>query len=382
MKYDEFTAYLKSLSNPLILYCAGEKGRRCKLALEWLGKPAACFVESNPITQDAHGLQVLSFEEAKLNYPDAIWFVCTAVPSAIGDIQAKLQGQQICEIDYLLYIYHKHVLGRNALAERYEIGSGPKDEHYLCVPPMNFIVTDHCTLKCRDCIHFSPYGKNIRHYPPEELVSSLEKLAQTVDVLERIAVSGGEALLHPQLPQILQRIRAIPNLREISLFTNGTIVPKKETLAALRSNIDYVLISNYGKLSTKIPELIAALDEYHIPYELTPPDFSWRRIEFPPEEPHSEERADEMYYYCKHDSFASKALVNGRFLHCTYAFITQATEMLPFSDDSSLDIMNTSLSGQELRERIFDLTYPKKRPDICRYCGFYFGEEVEPAIQL
>lgn len=60
--------------------------------------------------------------------------------------------------------------------------------------------------------------------------------------IERVRITGGEPLLRRELPDLIARLKAIPDLREVSLTTNATLLSKHAT--ALRdAGLDRMNIS-------------------------------------------------------------------------------------------------------------------------------------------
>jgi MoaA/NifB/PqqE/SkfB family radical SAM enzyme len=108
-----------------------------------------------------------------------------------------------------------------------------------------------CNIRCRFCYN---YWKDKTHaapqpLPTEALLECLERLLDEVEC-ERVALSGGEPLMHPDLDRFLAffQARGIPTV----LTTNGTFL-SSERLAALRS---------LGLGAVQIP-LHAAVPEIH-----------------------------------------------------------------------------------------------------------------------
>lgn len=85
-------------------------------------------------------------------------------------------------------------------------------------------ICDHCNLNCKGCDHFSPIAEQ-KYYDVDEIVDSVSQLRKIIDdSVNLISVMGGEPLLHPELPKILESIRHIFPNTEIWLSTNGTLL--------------------------------------------------------------------------------------------------------------------------------------------------------------
>jgi cyclic pyranopterin phosphate synthase len=75
------------------------------------------------------------------------------------------------------------------------------------------------------------YGENYQFLPKPELLrfEEIERLARAfVDLgVEKLRITGGEPLLRHELPHLVERLVAIPGLRDLALTTNGYLLEKQ-----------------------------------------------------------------------------------------------------------------------------------------------------------
>ncbi len=105
----------------------------------------------------------------------------------------------------------------------------------LIVDNIYFEITNACNLRCKHCYNDS--GNGNLYLSPESIVQFVLKNISLGT--RRVTLSGGEALLHPQLITILEKLINLGLFIEI--ITNGTLLCK-ETLCHLqkfRSNISF-----------------------------------------------------------------------------------------------------------------------------------------------
>jgi cyclic pyranopterin phosphate synthase len=85
-------------------------------------------------------------------------------------------------------------------------------------------VTDRCNLRCRYCMPEEQYA----WLPREDLLSvdELDRLAGAFIAagVDRIRITGGEPLLRPDLTALVQRLAGRPDVRELALTTNGSLL--------------------------------------------------------------------------------------------------------------------------------------------------------------
>ncbi len=89
-------------------------------------------------------------------------------------------------------------------------------------------VTDRCNFRCRYCMP----AEGIPKSPHSDLLS-LEQLGDTVGFLvehagvDRVKLTGGEPLVRAGIESLVRRIASMPRVREVSLTTNGSLLPAK-----------------------------------------------------------------------------------------------------------------------------------------------------------
>lgn len=103
-------------------------------------------------------------------------------------------------------------------------------------------LTDRCNLRCVYCMPEEgvPYEDldNVLHY--DEIERVVRVLAQAG--LRKVRLTGGEPLVRKNVPHLARALAAIPNMREVTLTTNGILLPR-EAEALYAAGIKRVNIS-------------------------------------------------------------------------------------------------------------------------------------------
>ena len=117
-------------------------------------------------------------------------------------------------------------------------------------------VVDHCNLTCAECCSLSPY---LPHWQVEPAALARD-LAHAARILSPRAFKlvGGEPLLHPQLVELVELVRASRIAPRISITTNGLLLER--TPDALWEAIDGLTISLYPRPALA-PASRAAIEE-------------------------------------------------------------------------------------------------------------------------
>jgi GTP 3',8-cyclase len=92
-------------------------------------------------------------------------------------------------------------------------------------------VTDRCNFRCPYCMPKEVFGPGFAFLRRSELLSyeEIERVAAVFVGLgvRKIRVTGGEPLLRRDLPQLLAKLAALPQLEDLTLTTNGVLLAEK-----------------------------------------------------------------------------------------------------------------------------------------------------------
>lgn len=92
-----------------------------------------------------------------------------------------------------------------------------------------YYVTGQCNLNCAYCEDFGARrnAEAMRPLPFEQVMRILRVVRSGVDAL---FLTGGESLTHPDIDQIVQTAKEKLKFREITLVSNGLLLPQHESL--------------------------------------------------------------------------------------------------------------------------------------------------------
>jgi len=87
-------------------------------------------------------------------------------------------------------------------------------------------VTDRCNIRCFYCMpeHDVHFVKRAEILDFEE-IERFVRIAASLGV-NKLRVTGGEPLLRRDLPILIERLTAIPGIRDLALTTNGVLLPE------------------------------------------------------------------------------------------------------------------------------------------------------------
>ncbi|HEV2304968.1 MAG TPA: radical SAM protein [Candidatus Acidoferrales bacterium] len=125
-----------------------------------------------------------------------------------------------------------------------------------------------CNLSCTYCNEFDDYSKPV---PLEEMLRRIDRLASFGTSV--VTISGGEPLLHPELDEIIRRIRH--NGMIAGIITNGYLMTAERVARFNRAGLEFLQISidnvqpdDVSKKSLKVLDqklkLLAEHADFHI----------------------------------------------------------------------------------------------------------------------
>jgi cyclic pyranopterin phosphate synthase len=92
-------------------------------------------------------------------------------------------------------------------------------------------VTDRCNFRCVYCMPRDVFGADYAFLPRAALLS-FEEIARVARVaaglgVEKLRLTGGEPLVRRDLERLIELLAGIDGLRDITLTTNGVLLPQK-----------------------------------------------------------------------------------------------------------------------------------------------------------
>ena len=161
-------------------------------------------------------------------------------------------------------------LHRNAISLR--------NDGKVKLPYLETDIVIGCNLKCEQCSHLSPFRKGV--VPADDVIRWFRLWSEKI-VPKKLALLGGEPLLHPELPRILRETKSIWPQTVIELVTNGLLFSKvaSDVLEALEETQIKVVISNHSSSESEQQTFQTAISRLHqssVNYKIRNSNQKWR----------------------------------------------------------------------------------------------------------
>src|SRR5688500_4564982 len=107
-------------------------------------------------------------------------------------------------------------------------------------------VTDRCNFRCTYCMPREVYGRDYDFLPREQLLTFEEivRLARlfVAHGVRKVRLTGGEPLLRRDLPTLVAMLKELPDVEDITLTTNGSLLTR-HARALADAGLDRISVS-------------------------------------------------------------------------------------------------------------------------------------------
>lgn len=141
-------------------------------------------------------------------------------------------------------------------------------------------VTDRCNLRCSYCLpkSFSKFSSTPEIMSDEEIISLVKCFSELG--MSKIRITGGEPLVRPNLVSLIEKLKELDSINEISLSTNGILLKNLASslsdagLDRINISIDslnfdkYKSITEFGDITDVLEGIECALEYGFSPVKL------------------------------------------------------------------------------------------------------------------
>ncbi|MDE6735531.1 MAG: radical SAM protein [Desulfovibrio sp.] len=131
-------------------------------------------------------------------------------------------------------------------------------------PIIEYVVTTHCTMKCKHCNTKVPYftqDTHVRAIDFDTFKRDVERLLSGVDYVLLFGFVGGEPLLARELPKMVDFALKQKKIHSVFIASNCTLLPSPELLEAMQNKKFSIQISDYRRVANLPPGITCRHDE-------------------------------------------------------------------------------------------------------------------------
>lgn len=368
--------------NTLIVYGASVYGELAYIALRELGVKPAYFCDRFR-TGQYFGIDII--------HPSALEHLLNAniiIASCdyFDEIREQLLKQgcrNLFDMRYLLSL----TLPQNDMTQRakamyaYRQVYDDVAEHQgeLNFHRVQFVVTEKCSLKCRDCMHLMQYYQKPMDVDMDKACLSFDRLLNLVDNISELRILGGEPFIHRELYKLIDRYAPSKKIGSITIYSNGTIVPNERNSQALKNSKVTVNISNYIHNEKRIRILEEKLKEQGIVFFVRSYD-SWQDCGDLSNRGYSQGKKEELFLNCFERGCYT--FYKGQLHRCPRSVHAMNLGAMPDVKQDYVDFAQLNTDDDELVRKLYSLR-AKTWIEACNYCQGpnILTQHLTPAIQ-
>ena len=259
---------------PVVIAGAGIVGKVLLSLCRAEGIDVECFCDNSKkvVGSEFCGLKIIYTPDLKAKYKDAVILISVASIKDVVDLLENFgfsnwyagglflkdfnifQNSVDASIDYVKFVVENCILCHD----------GYLHPDKLFLRSIDIIITERCSLKCKDCSNLMQYYKNPKNCDTGMLLKSLDIFCAIVDEVMDFRIIGGEPFMNKEWHVIAKRLIDEPRAKRVVIYTNGTIIPRKEHLELLKNKKVLIMVSDYGALLKNLVGLKKMLEENKI----------------------------------------------------------------------------------------------------------------------
>ncbi len=362
-------------ANTLIIFGAGAVGEQILNTCIANEISIACFCDNHENKRGTflNEIPILPLEEVKKVYESPTFIISPLNEIHQKNIALQLEKNGFSSHHSAKYFFDTfgvfdstHVLQKsqvNRLKMR-EYETISSDITYI--ESIDFIITEKCSLNCRDCSSLMPYYENPMHCNKEELFSSIDRIDAVFDVVGELRILGGEPLLNQDWVDIVLYAQKKSTIECIKIYTNATILPKSEKLKQLDKEKVAFFISNYPNLSNQLVPIRQLLDQEGISYVQNDMD-EWIECSKIKDYQRTKKELSQVYTGCL--AKICRTVSNGKLFNCPFLANAERLQALPSSHIEFVDLFDTTKTIAVLQQELKHYIYGLPHLLACNYCS-------------
>lgn len=389
---DSILGTLKNATEPIAIFGTKAMAQMVRKLLEAKKITFTYWCDNDPKIQNTilKGRQVLAPQSLRECCGDAAIIVCSFHAENILQIRKQLDALGFTKIIDGTLLYQAYVQQARGIAQTWVAGEtlpglfpsvgaalNKQAGNSKVFPSIGLLLTERCSLNCKNCTSLIPYFKQPVHYAAEAIVRSAARMLDAYTAIDELTLVGGEPLLHPDLLDICRQLRRY-KIQKIAIITNGTIVPKDETLREIDGLGIYFQISDYGDIAHK-EEFMAACDRNDVIYEILDQDITWYRIA--PPEKHGRDKTENQRIYKNCIWNHCNTIQDGILTACPYIGSLKRLKPECVEPQNYIDLLDSSVKNEELFAFVQRMYQEQEGMPLCDYCSVNQAAAVPRAEQ-
>ena len=256
-------------------------------------------------------------------------------------------------------------------------------EDYVFMRSVDFVITEKCSLKCKDCCNLMQFYEKPENIDKIQLFEELDMLLTVVDELNELRVIGGDPLMNKHCYETVQKASSYSKINKVVVYTNGVICPKENDLLKLKNPKSFVFITTYGDLSKNASKLANMCEKYGINYNIQPA-YGWTDCGEVKDYQRNENELKKLFRFCCAKNFIT--MTDGKVYRCPFAANADRLKATPNDKRNYVslkEITNEKITPKSRKKILLHYLRNIEFLPACNTCnGRTYGDnEIIPGIQ-
>ena len=288
---------------------------------------------------------------------------------------------ELLKLDYDESVLSEYLLDEKHNISKYENVINNMDLDKLIVNHVELVLTEKCSLRCKDCANFMQYYNCPENIVYSDIVKTFDRFLDTIDGLLDLRLLGGEPFLYKDIDKIIDRYKDDDRIKRITIYTNSTIIPSETVLKSLVHKKVFVHQSNYGVVSRKVNELDLLFKENNIQHYIHIYD-KWLNIGAQKLHNYNDIALNKIFNDCVMAKCFS--FYRGRLYICPRAAHGERLGFFKNNDNEIVDFNEEITDIEQKRTEISALISKSDYIEACKYCNGSSSksQEIDAAVQM
>lgn len=236
----------------------------------------------------------------------------------------------------------------------------------------SIMIMEFCDLRCKLCLAYIPYYKEHKHMEIEEIKKTLKKYFKIVSTVDKMSITGGEPLLHPDFCTVLDEILKYRDRinKEIIIITNGTIKFTDAVIESLKKDSKIkVIVNNYEGYSVHAKENYEELLKHNIKSILYTEDnrYGWIDCRNHSLKHTSMEERERQAQQCAFFNGKKYVIKRGKLHTCTRSAYRIQENIIPYSEGDYINLLDNNQKIEDCKTILKKLLNARSTSS-CAYC--------------
>lgn len=243
----------------------------------------------------------------------------------------------------------------------------------LFLRSIDLVITEKCSLKCKDCSNLMQYYEAPVDISYNEIIQDFNDLTKAVDHIYEVRLIGGEPFMNKEIYKIIEYIVASPKITKLVVYSNAMIPIKPSQTHIIQHPKIVFSLTDYGDLAKNTKRVTQSLDDLGVAYRLHEPE-NWTDSGVIHDFKRSIEEQKQLFSDCCGKNLLTVS--DNKLYRCPFAANADRLKAIPPDPSNAVSV---KASSDEIRHYISEIDYIP----ACNHCkGRSFGApEIVPAIQ-